>query len=276
MPTLFGDFGKKNNDLFSKKYDFTNSFKIINKTSSGVELESALKGGQGTVKTTMNCPKHGKAEVTVSSAAKPLVGAKFTTEKLCKGLKLVVSGNEGLKGGVDADYQKDNFTASTKIALGAGAPVVTVAGSFGLDGVTIGGEAILDSGSQAVKEFGAGWQYAQKDFTGTIRTRTSDKSDTVTASYFFTTATGSQVGTSYQYDLNKNASSVQVGTEFKYGADTVVKAKANSAGVVTTAIEHVLREPLIKVNAAFEFGAGFQVTNFTPAKFGFGFTCGDF
>lgn len=282
MPISFNDFGKQNKDLFSKKYDFGNSVKIINKAASGVEMETSLKGTNaanrsGAIKATVTCAKHGKAEFTASSAAKPLIAAKFTTTKLVDGLKLTVSGNEKPCGKVEADYARDNFSASAALSCGSGSPALALSGAFGSDGVSIGGSAAFDASSFAIKEFGAGWQYTQNDFTGTVRTRTvTDGADTVTASYFFKARNATNIGASFEYDLNAKSSLLSLGTHFNYGADTAVKVKANSKGVVCAAIEQTLSDPSMKINMATEFGAG-SACPFLPAKkFGFGVTLGDF
>jgi voltage-dependent anion channel protein 2 len=187
-----------------------------------------------------------------------------------------VKANEVPAGSVQADYKQNNMAFSAVLAAGSGNATMHVSGAIGIDGVSIGGEAKMDTVSTKVTEFGAGWQWKQSDFVGAIKTKTTQKSDTVDASYFYQKANGTQLGAKFIYDLHKHSSCMCVGTQFQYAADTVVKAKAFSTGSVFAAVEHKLSNPAVKVNVAAEWACPTWNTCVQSKKMGIGLTFGDF
>jgi hypothetical protein len=290
-PPYFNDFGKSYNDLAKKKYDYKNSAKLTNKTSNGLTLETTGFLNESSVsakaKVTQKDPAFGETELNLCTAS----GA-FTTQakakKLVDGATFTVSGgycppkkgssNTGFYAKAAADYNQEFFAGkaslkfSDRLAPASAGFDVSASGVIGFQGLSVGGQVDLDSNA-SLKDYNLGVQYTAGDFTGTLQTR--ERADIIDASWYHKVNRNQTAGV--QFTTNPFAGSKQLtfATQYELDVDTTLKAKANSNGVLSAAVEHRLQNPRLKYNVAGEFnsvGAGIP----KASKFGLGFSFGDY
>jgi len=116
MPIQWADFGKKTKDLLTKKYDFKNELKTVNKTSDGVSIETGCCGttAQGFMK--FSCKREfGSIEAEVSSNAEVGDKAKVTLDKLVKHVAVTLNASTDDSLGVEALFEKDSFSGRLAI-----------------------------------------------------------------------------------------------------------------------------------------------------------------
>jgi len=273
IPPFFADLGKSASDLFKKKFDYSNTVATKNKTLSGLVFTttgdlSTPNGIAGTIKVNHSDKKYGKTEAEISTAGS--AKGKVTLDTLLDGTVVHVSANNKPSGTVTAEYRQDFFagTASYETSF-FNKNKLNGSGVIGFDGLSVGGSVTFDlMGGSDVEDYNVGAQYATRDYTAAIRTE--NKGEFITGSYFLQVSPVHQIGAS----LNSNLVG-QLATEYRVDARTSVKARADTNGVVDTAVEHRLANPKVLINFASQFQAGKNLT-LAPSKFGVGLTFGDY
>jgi len=274
-PPLWGNFGKSVKDLFTKKYTFKNQAITKHNAKNGVTLES---GGvynndlTGYVKVTQKSKELGTAEVNIETTGK--ADGKVKLDQYLKGLVLTLSGNEKPSAKFNVDYSQEHFAGSASVDTTIKNMQTKVEGTVvvGHEGLALGGQAKLDvSGDNELEDFNAGVEYTQEDFTATIQT--GDKTEKITASYFQKVSADLQVGASV--DFSKGGRVLTLGDEYQLDADTTLKGKLNTKGVVSAVVEHRLANPKLQFGVAASFNA-FNGAPVVADQFGLTLTFGDF
>jgi len=174
VPPLFKNFGKSLADLFKEQFDFKKQVKVKTTTTSGLTLtssaETSSKAGefQGNLKATHKAPDLGTFEAEINTAGTTKYSVK--ADKLTKGLAVKLSGDEKPAGRVEIDYAQELFAASVNVDVAKDSTAGEVAGVLGMDGLSVGGQVKYDFIRQALADFNAGAEYAQADFTATVKT----------------------------------------------------------------------------------------------------------
>jgi hypothetical protein len=272
-PPLFKNLGKDLSDLLKKKYDFGKDVKIKTVTAGGLALESTVASGKGgnltgNVKTTLKTADIGTFETELSTDG--TTKATVTADKVSKGLVVKVSGTQKLAGSVDVDYRQDFYAASAGADVSAEQRALRGSLVVGFDGLSVGAAAEFDARAQAVTNYNAGVEYSQSDFTGSIVT--ANKADVINTSYLHRVSSDVSLGGLFSYDISSGARDLTVGGELVVDSATTVRAKANTAGVITTVLVHRLPKPALQLT----FTSQFQARDLSaPEKFGLSFLFGD-
>lgn len=273
-PPSFKDLGKKAGDLFKKSYDYKNEIKVVSK-ADGVKLENGGVSGAALVGyTKANWTDQYLGDIEVEAHSCGLAKGQFKLKKVADLADITVAG--GACGGlsVEANLAQDNFTAQAKIThnLNKGCAGLASSAVFGFDGVSVGGSISLYADGTP-KDYNIGAQYSQKDLTAALVT--SSKGENVTVSFYQTYSSATTLGASMLVKPEDGSRLFTFGTEHKLDANTTVKGKATSAGIVGTSVTHVLANPSMKVVVSAEFdAAGADITK--AQKFGIGLNFGDF
>jgi len=274
-PPLWGNFGKSVKDLFTKKYTFKNQAITKHNAKNGVTLES---GGiytnelSGYVKGTHKSKDLGTIEVNIETSGKADGKVKF--DQWYKGLVVTVSGNEKPSAKLNVDYSQEFFAGSASVdaAIKSGQAKVEGTAVVGFEGFALGGQARFDAtGDNEVEDFNVGVEYVQDDFTATVQS--GDKTEKITASYFQKVSPDLQVGASV--DFGKGGRVLTIGDEYQLDADTTLKGKLNTKGVVSAVVEHRLANPKLQFGVAASFNA-FNGAPVVADQFGLTLTFGDF
>jgi len=275
VPPLWGKFGQSVKDLFTKKYTFKNQVITKHNAKNGVTLES---GGvytnelSGYVKATQKSKDFGTTEVSIETSGKADGKVKF--DQIAKGLVVTISGNEKPSGKLNVDYSQDlvSVSGSVDTAFKNFQTKLDGTAAVGFDGFSVGGAVKFDvSGDNELEDYNAGAEYSQDDFTATLQT--SDKTEKITASYFQKVSNELQVGASV--DFGKGGRVLTLGDEYQLDADTTLKGKANTKGVVSAVVEHRLANPKLQFGVAASFNA-FNNAPVVADQFGLSVTFGDF
>jgi len=273
VPPLWGKLGTNVKDLFTKKYTFKNQVISKHNSKNGVTLES---GGvytnqlSGYVKATQKTKDLGTAEVNIDTTGKADGKVKF--DALSKGLVLTLSGDAKPSAKVNVDYSQEYFAGSVSLDTAVKNLQTKVEGTavVGLEGLSFGGQAKFDvSGDNEVEDFNAAVEYTQDDFTATVQS--AEKAERITASYFQKVSNDLQVGATV--DFGKSGRILTIGDEYQLDADTTLKAKANTQGVVSAVVEHRLANPKLQFGVAASFNA---LNGVVADQFGLSVTFGDF
>jgi LysM repeat protein len=274
-PFFWGNFGKSVKDLFIKKYTFKNQAIIKYNAKNGVMLES---GGvyqndlSGYVKVTQKSKDLGTAEVTIETSGKADGRVKF--DQYLKGLVLTISGNEKPSAKVNVDYSQEYFAGSASVDTAIKNMQTKVEGTavVGYEGLAVGGQAKFDvSGDNELEDYNAGVEYTQEDFTATVQS--GDKTERITASYYQKVSNDLQVGAAVEF--GKGGRVLTIGDEYQLDADTTLKGKLNTKGIVSAVVEHRLANPKLQFGVAASFNA-FNGNPVVANDFGLTVTFGDF
>jgi len=272
VPPLWGKLGTNVKDLFTKKYTFKNQVISKHNSKNGVTLES---GGvytnqlSGYVKATQKTKDLGTAEVNIDTTGKADGKVKF--DALSKGLVLTLSGDAKPSAKVNVDYSQEYFAGSVSLDTAVKNLQTKVEGTavVGLEGLSFGGQARFDvSGDNELEDYNAAVEYTQDDFTATVQS--SDKAEKITASYFQKVSSDLQVGATVEFGKSRV---LTIGDEYQLDADTTLKAKANTSGVVSAVVEHRLANPKLQFGVAASFNA---LNGVVADQFGLSVTFGDF
>lgn len=274
VPPLWGKLGQNVKDLFTKKYTFKNQLTLKHTAKNGVTLESGavyVNQLNGYVKATQKSKELGTAEVNIETSGKADGKVKF--DQLAKGLVLTLSGNEKPSAKVNVDYSQEYFAGSASVDTAIKSLQTKVEGTavVGFEGLSFGGQAKFDvSGDNELEDFNAAVEYTQDDFTATVQS--AEKTEKITASYFQKVSPELQVGASVDFGKERV---LTIGDEYQLDADTTLKGKANTRGVVSAVVEHRLANPKLQFGVA----ASFNVLKEAPTvagDFGLSVTFGDF
>jgi len=302
IPPTYSNIGKSFRDLWSKKFDFKNVLKTVNKTSQGLTLtststfESASVNGNANVK--YGDKSFGDVEVELDTTS----GRSYATTnltKLLEGSKFTFSGGAlgskkpGDKNFLSAkgafEHSQDFFTANGSVVVGEegnkeGVSLVshvTVAGSIGFDGLSVGGElkAKVDGGEQHVEDHNVSAQYTKGDITAALSTE--KKGDVIRATAFYSPSRDYSVGLEFVSDEQGALPTapltkvVNVVTQYEVDSNTTSKFRWSNSGDLGAVLEHRLRNPQL----AILFSSSFKTrgtTDFRADKFGVGLTFGDY
>jgi len=274
-PPLWGNFGKSLKDLFTKKYTFKNQVISKHNAKNGVTLES---GGvytnelSGYVKVSQKSKDLGTAEVNVETSGK--ADGKVKLDAITKGLVLTLSASEKPLAKINADYSQEHFAGSASAEHNLKSHGTKLDGTvvMGFEGLSFGGAVKLDvSNENDLEDFNAGLEYSQDDFTATIQS--TEKAEKITASYFQKVSPELQVGAAV--DFGKGGRVLTIGDEYQLDADTSLKGKANTKGIVSAVVEHRLANPKLQFGVAASFNA-FNNAPVVADQFGLTLTFGDF
>jgi len=274
VPPQFSNLGKKTKDLFKKQYEYKNEMKVVSKAENSVVVESGgyyqAKGLAGYSKVNWTDKSIGAFEVEAHSNGE--YKGKLTTNKY-EGVGLVLEGAPAALS-VEATYSKDAFAASTKLThnIEKGDTKVNVGAVIGFDGISVGGNCDFNAANpSSPTDYNIGAECSQKDLIGTIVT--TDELRDITASYFQTISSRLVLGSSLT--VKPESRIFVTGGEYNLDKFTTLKFKADSVGVVGTAITHTLTSPAAKLAASAQFDT--QSSNpFSPQKFGLSVCFGDF
>jgi len=275
VPPLWSKFGQSVKDLLTKKYTDKNSFVIKHNSKNGVTLESAgvfQNELSGYVKATQKNKDLGTAEVNIETSGKAEGKVKF--DQLFKGFVLTISGNEKPVAKVNADYSQENFagSASVETAIKNMTTKLEGTGVVGFEGLAVGGLAKLDvSGDNEIEDFNAGAEYSQDDFTATVQS--AARTEKITASYFQKVSGDVQVGA--QVEINKDGRVLTIADEIQLDADTTLKGKLNTKGILAAVVEHKLANPKLQFGVSAAFNA-FSSSPVVADTFGLTVTFGDY
>lgn len=274
QPPLFKNFGKGIKDLLEKKFDFDRDLKV--KTSTGglafeTTGRSQSKGGDlvGLLKTTYKRGDFGTFELENDTLGKGKVSIE--ADKYRKGLAVKLTGDLAPTAGLDASYSQEYVSASAGVTHSFNKTTAfDASGALGYDGLFVGGALKWDKVKQDFDDFNTGVEYAQPDFTLTLKT--TDRTNKVNLSYLHSVNPDVSVGASFGYDLKTINSKLNLVGSYALDRDTTTKAKFSSDGLFTAALEQRLYNPKLKYGAAAEFDLK-QLP--APAKFGLNITLGD-
>jgi len=301
IPPTFGNIGKSFKDLWSKKFDFKNSLKTVNKTPYGLTLTSTATfdatniNGNANVKYTDKSFGDVEAELDTTSG-KAYTTANFT--KLLEGSKGTLSG--GLLGSKKPgdrnflsakaafEHGQDFFSANGSVVIGeegakdsvALVSHVVVAGTVGFDGLSVGGEfkVKVDNDHQA-EDHNIGAQYQNGDLT--VSLTTEKKGDVIRASTHYSPTKDYQIGLEFVSDESDALPTaplkriLNVVTQYELDPTTSTKFRWSNSGDLGLALEHRLRNPQL----AILFSSSFKTkgtADFRADKFGVGLTFGDY
>lgn len=276
MPALFNDIGKKSKDLFSKKYDYKNEIKTINKAKDGLKIEAGLcygKGVAGSMKGTYKTKDY-EAEVELNSCEKSDDKAKVSFGKLVDNLDLELTASSSSTAGLAATYKMDSFVTKLEVDHSSSSTAVKVQGSVGFNDFVAGVGAAVDATNANfdLKDYNFGAQYTHGDIVAALKTA-KGRND-VSLSVVHKLSSSLSWGTSLMFHPSDSSRILGLGMEYELSKVTSVKSMADSAGAVAFAVEHKLANPNVKVNLA----AQFNVNNYpAPAeKFGMSLVFGDY
>jgi len=276
VPPLFKNFGKTVADLFKEQFDYKKQVKVKSSTPNGVTLQSTAEtasktGGdfQGTVKATYKQPDIGTFEAELNTAGTTKYSVK--ADKLTKGLAVKVSGDEKPAGKIEVDYAQEFFSGSLNVDVSKDATSSEVAGVIGYDGLAVGGQVKYDITRQNLADFNAGAEYAQSDYT--LSVKTADQANILTTSYLHKYSTDVTLGAVFAYDIEASKRLLTVGGSYKVDANIATKLKIDTNGILAAVLEHKLRNPAAKFVFSSEFNA--KAASTVPEKFGLALHLGD-
>jgi len=283
VPPLFGKLGSAASDLFKKKYDYQNLIQQKHKSKSGLVFTSGAELGNGitgTLKLNYKQPS-GEAEGEIQTNGNGKGSLKF--KKLADGVVATVSADAKNKdfGSVSTgkglvDYQQEFFSGSASVETSFFDRTQLVgSGVIGFDGLSVGGEVKFDAKHvNDVDDYNVGAEYAQPDYTATIKT--ARRGDDLTASYFHKVSAEHQVGAQFLARLSGGDDKVlTLGTEYKVDEATTVKLKGDTKGDFAGVLQHDLKNPSVRFGLSSLFDAR-SPSALTAKKFGLAVTFGDY
>jgi len=247
---------------------------VISRADNGVVVESGgyyqAKGLAGYSKVNWTDKNIGAFEVEAHSSGD--YRGKLVTNKY-EGVGFTLDGAPaGLA--VEAAYSKEAFAASAKVShnLDKSDTTVNVGAVIGFDGISVGGSADFNvANPSSPTDYNIGAEASQRDLVGTIVT--SNKLVDITASYFQIISPRLVLGSSLT--VKPDSRIFVTGGEYSLDKYTTLKFKGDSAGIVGTAISHILINPAVRVSASAQFDT--QSSNpFSSQKFGVSLAFGDF
>jgi len=276
MPAQFADIGKKCKDLLSKKYDYKNEIKTINKAQDGVKVEAGVvygKGVSGSMKGNYKTSDY-EAEISLNSCQQADDSAKVTFSKLVKDLELEVNASSSSTIGLAAKYEADKFASKVEFNHSGSATGLQLQAAFGMNDFTAGLEAAVDctNANFNLKDYNFGAEYSHGAIIAGLKTAKGQKD--VTASVFQKLNSNVTWGTSVLIHPDDFSKTISLGLEYSLSKTSTLKSKGDSAGSIAFALEHKLTNPNMKFNFAAQYDA-----NKAPAaaeKFGISLVFGDY
>jgi len=276
IPPLFKKFGQSLTDLFKEQFEYKKQLKIKTTTASGVSLQS---GAEVVGKTGADFAGHVKSTYkqadigTFETELHTLGSAKYSVkaDRLTKGLTIKASGDEKPAGKVEIDYAQEYFSSSFNVDVSKAATSVEAAGVVGFDGLSVGGQFKYDITGQRPSDFNAGAEYAQPDFTVTVKT--TEQANKIATSYLHKLSPQLTVGAQFAYDIESSKRLATVGGSYRIDAFSFTKLKVDTNGVLATVLEHRLPNPRVKLIFSSEYNA--KQLSSVPEKVGLSLNLGD-
>jgi hypothetical protein len=234
-PGLYGDIGKKANDLLTKEFPDKPKFELKTKTSNGVVQELSLtKRGDdllGVINPKYTFVKHG---VTVGFTADTDKNTKFevTIDKLLPGLKLttIVDSKKFNAIQFDGEYKHDYVALNGSVdVLNNEGTEASLAGVVGYEGFSVGLQSKYSKGALSAVNGTAA--YTTPDYVFTVFGLF--KNNKVGLSYFHKVTNYATAGFDASFDLDKaqaTPSKLTVGGSYQLDTDTTLKGKLDTDG----------------------------------------------
>jgi voltage-dependent anion channel protein 2 len=285
IPPLYSNIGKTFKDFIGKKYDYKNQISTKNNVQGGdVTLESTLVLGEGkekgssdfsgTVKATYKNKDFGQFDGEI--ATKGALSGELKATKLHDGLTVSLKATEKPTGKVTVEYRQESVATTLSAEVQTATTLVEGTLVAGVDGFSVGGQGVYNSGKADVDDYNFAGEYTQPDYTLTVKT--SQKAENVSGSYWHRIPSSrgklsTQVGGQLAWDLQTNGRVFTLGTEHDVDETTSVKGKIDSTGIVSGVVEHRLANPAMKVGLSSQWNGK---NKFTSDKFGVALSFGDF
>jgi len=301
VPPTYGNIGKTFRDLWGKKFEFKNVLKTINKTPHGVTLTSTATFDPTNINGNANVKYVDKSFGDVETELDTTSGKAYATTNLTKlldGSKATLSG--GLLGSKKPgdrnfasakgafEHSQDFFTANGSVVIGeegtkdsvALVSHVTVAGTIGFDGLSVGGEFKLKvDNDHHVEDHNIGAQYQTGDLTAALTTE--KKGDVIRASALYSPSKDYSIGLEFVSDESDQLPTaplrkiLNVVTQYEVDPSTTAKFRWSNSGDLAAALEHRLKNPQLAVLFSSTFKTK-GTSDFKADKFGVGLTFGDY
>jgi len=242
-PVFFKDVSKKANDLLKKDFVGNHEFEIKNKTTNGLEFTTAGKrNGVGfdidfeveyndkpaglKVKEKLN--KDQDMTLEVSLANRVVDGLKVGVESVT---------TKGKPKTINAKLEFTNKNSSSEVVVDLQKLSVDASTVVGYENVLAGAKTHFDANKGSFGGADCVASYSGADMTITAGVNTGkDDSTSVTGTYVYNLASVAKDATlagSYTYNLKTSASSFSVGGLYKCDANSSVKAKIESNGLLS-------------------------------------------
>lgn len=267
-------------DFISKSFKFGHSVKTVNKSSGGVKIENGASPSGGALKsyTKVNFPAgdFGDAEVQITAnGAADATNAKIEFGQLVKGVDTTLSADSSPNVCLELGYSPvanvgTKFEINTDLDSSKKLKASVNAASNGVK-ATVDTNICLSGGG--LTDYNFKLDYKQKNLLASAKT--SKGRSQLTANVCTQMCAGFYAGAQLEHNLKDSSSLVTVGTKNKLDDTTSVSQMVDSNGVLSTAIEHKLTNPAMKINAAAQFNL-FGSAPCTAQKFGLGLTFGDY
>jgi len=276
-PPLFKNLGKGLKDLIEKKFDFNRDVKVKTTTQNGISFEStgrANKGGDinGILKTTYKRSDFGTIEAEFDTDGK--AKASIEADKVSKGLVIKTATDHDFTTSIDAAYSQGYLAVNGILSSGKKTTVETSA-VFGHEGLSAGLQDTFDIKQAAIIDYNVGGEYTQGNYTVTVKT--SDAAENINLGFLYNVNADNTVGGAIKYGLSGKDQSRFLATAVYstvLDRDTTLKAKLDTDGAVTGALEQRLSNPKVKYGLTSQFN--WRNPSLIPDKFGLSVGFGDF
>jgi len=285
IPPYYNKLGKKVKDLLGKKFEIKSELKTVNKSANGVTLDTSLNSTGPLSGTCKGTYKPGCYELEGVFKTTAEVNLKATSKKLLPGLEVSLQGKSKKQQVLlDAKYAQPFYAGAATITTNVNDYKTVLDGSLmiGFDGLSVGVSGKVDVlAEEKLTDYNCGAEYSQDDLT--LSLFTEKLGSKITASYWQKLSGDCSLAASLKMDPDclqdgKGAEHcLTVGVDYRLDSATKLAAKANTSGIVSTNIEHVLSNPRLKI----AIGASFDSkkcsgSNASADKFGVACTFGDF
>ncbi|KAM0895723.1 hypothetical protein ACQ4PT_023658 [Festuca glaucescens] len=251
-PGLYTGIGKKAKDLLYKDYQTDQKFTLTTYAANGAAITaSSTKKGDLILGEIQSQIKNKGITVDVkANSASNVITTITADEYAAPGLKTIFSFAvpDQKSGKVELQYLHDYAGINASIGLTAN-PVVNLSAAFGTNALAVGADVSLDTATKNLTKYNAGLSYTNKDLIASLNL--NNKGDSLTASYYhIVEKSNAAVGAELTHSFSSNENSLTIGTQHILDPLTLVKARFNNSGKVSTLIQHEFRpKSLITISA---------------------------
>jgi len=266
IPTSFSNIGKSVRDMFKKRFEYDNKFKIITNNKSGLTMEfgsvvdNKTNTLRGYVKETLLYDGYTVEAEANTDPTETRVGVK--TAKFVKGLTVEAKANtksddttmDGPIYSGEGTYNQEYVNLSTEFKTNKTQHKVKSGLSVGFDGVSVGGNIVADvSNNATITDYNVGMEYSRPTYTASLWTE--KQCDIANLGYYQRVAPDCALAAQFKLQLGgKYEHSLLIGEEYALDSSTNIKAKAEiPSGQVAFALEHRLANPQLLFNLAASF-----------------------
>lgn len=274
-PALFKNIAKSVKDLFDEKFKDKRELVLKSTTANGTKLETGAhtsgSGYDGHVKATHKNSDIGTFEVELGTEGTAKYSLK--SDKVADGTTIKLTGDQDPTGKFDVEYRKDFLAFALNLAASSVKANAAASAVVGFDGLAVGGETSFDIKKQDLKDYNAGVEYADTDFT--VSVKTEDKANKINLGFVQQVSAALAAGATVGYNIGTNERLLTLGSKYNFGAknDTYVILKGNTAGTIASYFEHRIANPSVSIGLMQEYKA--QKASATPEKFGITLTFGE-